>query len=75
MQKIREISAAERIPERSLGTTFFMVLSLEPSMVQEAITSQRAMRCFNRNIFFSSMEPGTGSSRTPASTFQKRFWG
>ena len=43
LQKICRISAASRIRFKSLGTTFFMELSLEPVISQEAMTSHTAM--------------------------------
>ena len=38
--------------EKSFGTAFLILLSLEPSISQEAITSQMAMLCLNKNYFF-----------------------
>lgn len=75
MQKIARISAVDRITERSFGTTSRIELSLEPLIEQEAITSQSAMRWERRKAFFSSIVSGTGTSRTPARVFQKRFCG
>lgn len=37
--------------EKSFGTAFLILLSLEPSISQEAITSQMAMLCLNKNFF------------------------
>lgn len=61
--------------DKSFGTTFLMELSLEPSMVQEAIVSQTAIWFFSKKERFSSMDSGVGCSSTAASVFQKRFWG
>lgn len=59
--------------EKSFGTAFLILLSLEPSISQEAITSQMAMLCLNKNSFFSSIVSGRVSSKTAARTLQKRF--
>ena len=41
-----------KMNEKSFGTAFLILLSLEPSISQEAITSQMAMLCLNKNSFF-----------------------
>ena len=40
-----------KMNEKSFGTAFLILLSLEPSISQEAITSQMAMLCLNKTLF------------------------
>lgn len=64
------ISAVARIFLISVGSTFLMLLSLEPLISQLCITSHMAMWFLNSIYFFSSIVSGTGSSNRYASSFQ-----
>ena len=52
-----------------------IVLSPDPAIVQDAMTSQRAMPSSERSFFFSGIVSGTGRPKRPASMRQKRFCG
>ena len=69
------IFAADRITDRSFGTTFRMLASEEPVISQEWMTSHRAIWFRSRNAFFSPTVPGGASPKTAAATFQNRFCG
>ena len=64
------MSPAFRIAERSFAATFLMLESDEPSISQEAITSQAAIRCLSRNAPLSGTVSGKLSRKTAANTFQ-----
>lgn len=71
--KICDIFAVCKIGSISFGTTFFIELSLEPVIVQDFITSHKAMPLLSNSCFFSSAFSGTLSFKRLARTFQKRF--
>ena len=59
----------------SFSLTFLILLSDEPMISQDSITSHNATLFLSKNDRFSSMVSGTLSDVTAAMTFQNRFWG
>ena len=64
LAQMRRMSAVFKITSMSFAVTLRIELSDDPAMSQEAMTSQSAIWCSNKNAFFCGIVSGSVSSKT-----------